>query len=32
MDGNLVEIIALTVMLTVVVTLVESGLLDSVLR
>ncbi len=32
MDGNLFEIIALTVMLTVVVTLVESGLLDSVLR
>ncbi len=32
MDGNLVEIIALTVIMTVVVTLVESGLLDSVLR
>ncbi len=32
MDGNLVEIIALRVMLTVIVTLIESELLDSVLR
>jgi len=32
MNANLAEIIALTAMLTVVVTLVESGLLDSIFR
>jgi len=32
MNANLAEIIALTAMLTVVVTLVESGLSDSIFR
>jgi len=32
MNANLAEIIDLTAMLTVVVTLVESGLLDSIFR